>query len=521
MAGKKDKIIIFDTTLRDGEQSPGCSMNHEEKMQMARQLERLNVDVIEAGFPIASEGDFEAVKAVAKEIRTPVIAALARAVKIDIDRAWEAVKYAARPRIHTFIATSDIHLKYKLKKSRQEVLDSAVEAVRLASSYCEDVEFSCEDAGRTDDKYMAQVVQAAIEAGATTINIPDTVGYAISNDWGARIKRLIANVPNVDKAVISTHCHNDLGLAVANSIAACQNGARQVECTVNGIGERAGNASLEEFVMACRTRPDLLEFKTDIRTEEIYPSSRLLSNLTGVFVQQNKAIVGKNAFAHEAGIHQDGMLKDSLTYEIMTPQSVGIPKSYIVMGKHSGRHALDNRFQELGFKLEKADLEKAYKLFTKLADQKKIITDEDLITIAQDGIQHIEETWHLKYIQTNAGNQIVSSATLVLSRPDSGEEVTDAAPGDGPVSAICNTIDRIVGLDGQLIDYQVHSIGEGSDAVGETFVRVIFNGVEFMGKAASTDVMDASARAYLNAANKALYAHTHGAPGKHPNQGAV
>ncbi len=521
MADKKNKIIIFDTTLRDGEQSPGCSMNLEEKIQIARQLERLNVDVMEAGFPIASEGDFVAVQAVAKEVRTPIIAALARSVKIDIDRAWEAIKDAARPRIHTFIATSDIHLKYKLKRSRQEVLDSAVEAVKLAKSYCEDVEFSCEDAGRTDDKYLAQVVQAAIEAGATTVNIPDTVGYAIPNDWGARIKRLLENVSNIDQAVISVHCHNDLGLAVANSIAACQNGARQVECTINGIGERAGNASLEEFVMACRTRHDLLDFHTEIVTEEIYPSSRLLSNLTGVFVQQNKAIVGKNAFAHEAGIHQDGMLKDALTYEIMTPQSVGVPKSNIVMGKHSGRHALDNRFKELGFSMDKNDLEKAYKLFTKLADQKKAITDEDLITIARDGLQHIEETWHLKYIQTNAGNQIVSSATLVLSRKDTGEEVTDAATGDGPVSALYNTIDRITGLEGQLIDYQLRSIGEGRDAVGETFVRVIFDGVEFMGKAASTDVMDASARAYLNATNKALYAREHGTPTKHPNQGAV
>ncbi|MFC1614033.1 2-isopropylmalate synthase [Gemmatimonadota bacterium] len=521
MSDKKDKIIIFDTTLRDGEQSPGCSMNLDEKLQMARQLERLNIDVIEAGFPIASEGDFEAVKAVSKEIRQPVIAALARSVKIDIDRAWEAIKDAAKPRIHTFIATSDIHLKYKLKKSRQEVLDSAVAAVKLAKSYCEDVEFSCEDAGRTDDEYLAQVVQAVIEAGATSVNIPDTVGYAIPDDWGSRIKRLMDNVSNVDKAVISVHCHNDLGLAVANSIAACQNGARQVECTVNGIGERAGNASLEEFVMACRTRQDLLHFTTEIVTDEIYPASRLLSNLTGVFVQQNKAIVGKNAFAHEAGIHQDGMLKDSLTYEIMTPQSVGIPKSNIVMGKHSGRHALDNRLKELGFALTKEDLEKAYKLFTKLADQKKTITDEDLMALAQDGLQHIEETWHLKFIQTIGGNQVLGSATLMLENKITGEEVTDAAAGDGPVSALCNTIDRIIGLKGELVDYQLRSIGEGRDAVGETFMRIIFNGVEFMGKAASTDVMDASARAYLNAANKALYAQKHGAPSKHPNHGAV
>lgn len=511
MSDNRRKIVIFDTTLRDGEQSPGCSMNLEEKLRMARQLEKLNVNVIEAGFPIASEGDFKAVNQISKQVRGTIIAGLARAVKIDIDRAWEALKGAAKPRIHTFIATSDIHLKYKLKRSRQEVLDAAVAAVKLAKSYCEDVEFSCEDAGRTDDEYLAQVVKAAIEAGATTINIPDTVGYAIPSQWGARIKHLVENVPDLtQKAVLSVHCHNDLGLAVANSVAACQNGAGQVECTINGIGERAGNASLEEFVMACRTRPDLLDFTTDIKTKEIYLSSRLLSNITGAFVQHNKAIVGKNAFAHEAGIHQDGVLKDSLTYEIMTPQSVGIHKSDIVLGKHSGRHALDNRFKELGFELEKKDLDKAYVLFTKLADQKKNIADEDLLAIVQNGIQHIPEKWHLKYIQTVGGNQIVSSATLVLTDKTTCEDVKDAATGDGPVSALCNTIDRIVGLEGILNDYQVHSITEGRDAVGEVFLRAIFDGVEYMGKAASTDVMDATARAYLNTVNKALFAREHG-----------
>lgn len=520
MSDNRRKIIIFDTTLRDGEQSPGCSMNLEEKLRMARQLEKLHVDVIEAGFPIASEGDFEAVREVSKQIKGPIIAGLARAVKIDIDRAWEALKDAARPRIHTFIATSDIHLKYKLKRSRQEVLDAAVEAVKRAKSYCEDVEFSCEDAGRTDDDYLAQVVKAAIEAGATTINIPDTVGYAIPNQWGERIRRLVENVPDLTKkAVLSVHCHNDLGLSVANSIAACQNGAGQVECTINGIGERAGNASLEEFVMACRTRPDLLDFTTNIATEEIYPTSRLLSNITGVFVQQNKAIVGKNAFAHEAGIHQDGVLKDSLTYEIMTPQSVGIHKSDIVLGKHSGRHALDNRFKELGFELEKINLDKAYVLFTKLADKKKKITDEDLIAIIQDGIQNIPEKWHLKYIQTVGGNQIVSSATLVLTDKANDEDVKDAATGEGPVSALCKTIDRIVGLDGTLNDYQIHSVTEGRDAVGEVFLRVIFDRVEYMGKAASIDVMDATARAYLNAVNKALFAREQAASGEEQEAG--
>jgi 2-isopropylmalate synthase len=482
-------------------------MNLSEKLRMAHQLARLGVDVMEAGFPIASEGDFEAVKKVAQEVRGPVIAGLARAVDIDIERAAEALEKAEKPRIHTFIATSEIHLKFKLKKSEDEVLEAAVKAVKKAKSYFDDIEFSCEDAGRTSDAYLARVVQAAIDAGATTINIPDTVGYAIPNDWGARMKRLCDAVPDLGaRAVLSTHCHNDLGLGVANSIAACQNGAGQVECTINGIGERAGNASLEEFVMATRTRADLFDFTTGIVTEEIYPTSRLLSNITGVFVQQNKAIVGKNAFAHEAGIHQDGMLKEKLTYEIMTPQSVGIQKSNIVLGKHSGRHALGVRFKELGFELSKDDLEKAYKLFTKLADQKKTITDEDLLAIVQDGIQDIPEVWHMKYIQTVGGNQIVSNATLILINKETGDEVEEAATGDGPVSALYNTIDRIVGLSGSLTDYQIRSITEGREAVGEVFLRVVFDGVEYMGKAASTDVMDASARAYLNAVNKALFA---------------
>ncbi len=512
MSNNKRKVVIFDTTLRDGEQSPGCSMNLDEKLRMAHQLARLGVDVMEAGFPIASDGDFEAVRKVAEEVKGPVVAGLARAVNIDIERAAEALEKAAKPRIHTFIATSDIHLKYKLKKSREEVLEAAVKAVRKAKSYFDDIEFSCEDAGRTDDDYLAQVTQAAIDAGATTINIPDTVGYAIPDEWGARMKRLCDAVPDLGtKAVLSTHCHNDLGLGVANSIAACQNGAGQVECTINGIGERAGNASLEEFVMGCRTRADILDFTTGIVTEELYPTSRLLSNITGVFVQQNKAIVGKNAFAHEAGIHQDGMLKDSLTYEIMTPQSVGILKSNIVLGKHSGRHALAVRFKELGFDLAKDDLDKAYKLLTKVTDQKKTITDDDLLAIVQDGIQHIPEIWHMKYIQTVGGNQIVSSATMILENRETEEEFEEAATGEGPVSALCNTIDRIVGLDGSLTDYQIRSITEGREAIGEVFIHVVFDDVVYMGKAASTDVMDATARAYLNAVNKALFARKNAA----------
>lgn len=517
MSGKdKRRVLIFDTTLRDGEQSPGCSMNLTEKIKLAFQLEKLNVDVIEAGFPIASEGDFEAVAQVAKEIRKPVIAGLARAVKLDIDRAWEALQHAARPRIHTFIATSDIHLQYKLKKSREQVLEQAVNAVKLAKSYCNDIEFSCEDAGRTDDDYLVQVVRAVIDAGALTINIPDTVGYQIPSEFGRKIKHLVDNIPEFrsGEVVLSVHCHNDLGLAVANSIAACQMGAGQVECTINGIGERAGNASLEEFVMTARTRHDILDFTTGIVTTELYPASRMLSNITGVFVQPNKAIVGKNAFAHEAGIHQDGVLKEALTYEIMTPQSVGIQKSNIVMGKHSGRHALEHRMKELGFEMSKDDLEKAYKLFCKLADQKKSITDDDLITIAQDGIQHIPETWKIEYLQVVAGTPALSTATIMLSHRDSGDKVKDAATGDGPVSALCNAIDRIAGLKGSLLDYQLRSVGEGREAVGEVFVRVMFDETEYMGKAASTDVIDATARAYLNAANRAIYALAQGVRGQ-------
>ncbi len=527
MTGKESrKVLIFDTTLRDGEQSPGCSMNLDEKLALARQLERLNVDVIEAGFPIASEGDFESVLRVAKEVRKPIIAGLARAVKLDIDRAWEALQHAAHPRIHTFLATSDIHLQYKLKKTREEVIEMSVKAVELAKSYCDDVEFSCEDAGRTDDDYLAQVVKAVIAAGATTINIPDTVGYQVPSEFGRKIGLLVKNVPEFSqgKVILSVHCHNDLGLSVANSIAACQNGAGQVECTINGIGERAGNASLEEFVMIARTRHDILDFHTDIVTAELFPTSRMLSNITGVFVQPNKAIVGKNAFAHEAGIHQDGVLKAALTYEIMTPQSVGIQKGNIVMGKHSGRHALEHRLKELGFDLTKDDIEKAYKLFCALADQKKSITDEDLIAIAQDGVQHIPETWKLEYLQTVGGQPAISTATVVLSRKGSGEKLKDAATGEGPVSALCNAIDRIVGLKGSLLDYQLRSVGEGREAVGEVFLRVLFDEVEYMGKAASTDVMDATARAYLNAANRAIYARSQGkavAAAKPSRQAAV
>jgi 2-isopropylmalate synthase len=498
-----ERTFIFDTTLRDGEQSPGASMNIEEKLILARQLERLRVDVIEAGFPISSEGDFESVKRIAEEIRTVSIAGLARAAKLDIDRCWAAVQYASKPRIHTFIATSDIHLQHKLKKSRDQVLQDAREAVRYARTLCDDVEFSAEDASRTDLDYLCRVLEAVIEAGAAVVNIPDTVGYAIPAEFEERIRYIRSHVKNIGKSTLSVHCHNDLGLAVANSLAAIQHGARQVECTINGIGERAGNASLEEIVMALHTRKDFFGLEVGINTQEIYPTSRLLTNLTGLMVQANKAVVGRNAFAHEAGIHQDGMIKEKSTYEIMLPETVGIKESKLVMGKHSGRHALKLKYQELCFDLSNAELEKAYVLFKKVADKKKEVYDEDLIVIVRDGLRIFPEAYKLKYIQSSGGNQIIATATIVLERE--GQAFRDSAIGDGPVDAALKAIDRVTGVPGKLMDYNVHSVTRGKDAVGEVFMKVDFGKVSFIGKAASTDVVDASARAYLNAINKMIH----------------
>ncbi len=473
----EDRVFIFDTTLRDGEQSPGCSMNIEEKLRLARQLQLLCVDVIEAGFPIASVGDFEAVKLVAEKIKTCTIAALARAVKPDIDRAWEAIREAAKPRIHTFIATSDLHLKYKLKKSREQVLQEAVWAVQYSKSLCDDVEFSCEDASRTDINYLCQVVEAVIKAGATVVNLPDTVGYAIPDEYGAMFKAVRERVPNIQSAVLSSHCHNDLGLAVANSIAAVQNGVRQVECTINGIGERAGNASLEEIVMAIKTRHEKLGLATNIDTEEIYKSSKLLSSLTGMMVQRNKAIVGANAFAHEAGIHQDGVLKSPITYEIMTPQSVGIKTSTLILGKHSGRHALKQRYADLGYKLSDEELQSAYKLFCEIADQKKEIFDEDLETILESGVSSTEEVYHLVNLQITSGTNLRPTATIELMQ---GEQLTiDSATGDGPVDAAYKAVERITGVQGKLTEYSIKSVHSGHDAIGEVFVRVDFDGTTY------------------------------------------
>jgi len=501
-----DRIIIFDTTLRDGEQAPGFSMNAAEKLEMARQLARLNVNVIEAGFPISSEEDFEATREVARQVGTlegaPIICGLSRAGLMDIDRCWEAVKYAERSRIHTFIATSDIHLKYKLRKTRAEVLKAAVDAVKHARGYCADVEFSPEDASRSDFDYMCDVLEAVIDAGATTINIPDTVGYAIPEEWGERIARIRERVKNLDKAVLSVHCHNDLGQAVANSLVAIMNGARQVECTINGIGERAGNASLEEIVMALRTRRDLFGIDTQVRTQEIFRTSKLLSHITGVHVQPNKAIVGENAFAHEAGIHQDGVLKEKLTYEIMRPEDIGRASNKLVMGKHSGRHALAARLKDLGLDLGGPDLDKAFKKFKELADKKKEVYDEDLIAIVQDERTQIPETYTLEYLHVISGTGVIPSATVRLRKE--GQVFQDSGVGDGPVDAVLNAIDAITGLKGRLQDYQLRAITGGKDAIGEVSLKVDFDGAVVAGKGASTDVIEASARAYINALNRAV-----------------
>jgi len=497
------RIYIFDTTLRDGEQSPGASMNMDEKMQMARQLAKLNVDVIEAGFPIASDGDFQAVKRISKEIKGVTIAALARANEVDINRAWEAVMYAEKPRIHTFIATSDIHLKYKLNKSREEVIEDAVRAVKLAKSYTEDVEFSAEDASRTDPEFLIEVFAKVIEAGASVINIPDTVGYAVPSEFGALVNKIRTSVPKIDKAVISVHCHDDLGLAVANSLAAVENGAQQVECTINGIGERAGNASLEEIVMALKTRQSHYQAATEVNTKEIYRTSKLLTSLTGIFVPRNKAIVGKNAFAHEAGIHQDGVLKNPLTYEIMLPQTIGIPASGIVLGKHSGRHALRQRLEELGYHLDADALDKAYRLFSTMADKKKDIYNEDLIAIVNDEIFGVPQYYKLNNLQVHAGINLIPTATVELIKGK--DKIVDSSVGDGPVDAVYRAIERITDFHGKLVDYSIRSVTSGKDAVGEIFVKIEFADGIFNGRAASTDIIMGSANAYLDALNRALY----------------
>ena len=498
------RLHIFDTTLRDGEQSPGCSMNLEEKVRMARKLEELGVDVIEAGFPVASQGDFEAVRSVARTIRQRSVAALARALRSDIDRAWEAIRDAVQPRIHVFIATSDIHMKHKLNKTRSQVLADTLDTVRYARSLCSDVEFSCEDASRSDLVFLSEVIRTAIGAGATVINLPDTVGYATPAGYGAMFRAVRNAVPETCGIILSAHCHNDLGLAVANSLAAIESGVLQVECTVNGIGERAGNAALEELIMALRTRKDAYKTVTSVNTEEIYASSKLLSELTGMQVQRNKAIVGANAFSHEAGIHQDGMLKNAMTYEIMTPQSVGIRHSILVLGKHSGRHAVKQRCTELGYDLSQADLDRVYGMVCNLADRKKEVFDEDLIALLDVRDVDHSELYHLDGIQVSSGTNMMPTATVALRY--GGRKLADSATGDGPVDALYKAIERLTGVAGMLMEYKITSVSAGRDAMGEVSVRVDFGGVVHTGRAISTDVVTGSATAYLEALNRALVA---------------
>ncbi len=500
MQKDKNRIYIFDTTLRDGEQSPGASMNTEEKLVIAKQLESLGVDIIEAGFPIASEGDFNAVKRIAKEIKKCQIAGLARANKTDIDRAWQAIKGASQPRIHTFISSSDIHLKYQLKKSREQVLDEAVAAVARARSYTNNVEFSAMDATRTDKDYLVAMVSAVIEAGAGTVNIPDTVGYAIPEEYGKLIAYLFANVKNMGDTIIAVHCHNDLGLAVANSLAAVKNGARQVECTINGIGERAGNTALEEVVMALDTRKDLFGFQTKIKTDQIFKSSRLLTQVTGIQVQPNKAIVGANAFAHESGIHQDGLIKEKSTYEIMTPQSIGITDTHIVMGKHSGRNAISQHYKKMGYALTDEQLNVIAARVKDLADKKKDIYDEDLEAIFYEEVYRGKDKYSLVYVNVVSGNVAIPTATMEMQVDK--DIIRDAGFGIGPVDATFAAIRKISKTNYPLLKYAVNAITGGSDAQGEVTVQLKFEDYSVIGRGAHPDVIVASAKAYINALNR-------------------
>jgi len=497
------RIFIFDTTLRDGEQSPGNTMNTQEKLRVARQLEILGVDIIEAGFPIASDGDFDAVKKIAGIIKDSEVAGLARANDMDIDRAWEAIKNAQKPRIHTFISTSDIHLKHQFQKSRDEVLKIALNSVRRAKKYTPNVEFSAMDATRSDWDYLCRVFAEVIDAGAVTVNVPDTVGYAVPDEFGKLIRYIKEHVPNISHTIISVHCHNDLGLAVANSIAAIQNGARQIECTINGIGERAGNASLEEIAMILRTRKNIFPADTRIVTEKIYPTSRLVTSITGVSVQPNKAIVGANAFAHESGIHQDGLLKAKLTYEIMTPESVGISKSSLVLGKHSGRHAFRDRIEELGYTLNDKELNLAFKRFKTLSDMKKYVYDEDIEMIIMDEIYKVPERYKLVYLNVSCGNVTIPTATVKLEVD--GNTYQDVGVGDGPVDATYKIIKKIVKTNSMLAKFSVNSITKDMDAQGEVFVKLEEKGLIAIGKGADTDIIVASAKAYINALNRLEY----------------
>lgn len=498
------KIKIFDTTLRDGEQSPGCSMNPDEKLQIAFQLERLGVDIIEAGFAISSKGDFRSIEQIAENIKNSRICSLCRAINKDIDTAAESIKKAKLKRIHTFIATSPIHMKHKLKMNEDQVLQHAVEAVKYAKKQVDDIEFSCEDAGRSNKEFLAKVYSEVIKAGATVINVPDTVGYMTPEEFGDLIKFLSNNVIGIENVDISVHCHNDLGFATANSIAGVLNGANQVECTVNGIGERAGNTALEEVVMALKTRNNFYKAEaTSINTTEIIKTSRLVSSITGSVVQSNKAIVGANAFAHEAGIHQDGMLKHTETYEIMKPDMIGLTKTHLVLGKHSGRHAFKERIKSLGYNLADSDFEYAFERFKTICDKKKSILDEDLHSIVSEKKHKEYDTYTLEYFSVNSNSQDKPKATVKLKKEN--QIITKSEEGFGSVDALYKTIDSIIDKNFELVDYIIQAVTEGTDALGEVVVRIKINNQIYTGRGSSTDVLNASAKAYISAINKMIY----------------
>ncbi|MEI8033304.1 MAG: 2-isopropylmalate synthase [Chlorobiaceae bacterium] len=501
----RERVLVFDTTLRDGEQSPGASLNVQEKVEIARQLEKLGVDIIEAGFPASSPLQLEAVQRISSESRT-IVTALARAVEKDITAAWKGLREARKPRIHTFIGTSDIHISGKfssdrygktLQEKRSTVLRMAVDAVTFAKTFTGDIEFSAEDAGRTDPGYLREIIEAVIAAGATTVNIPDTTGYTWPGEFGRKIADLKSSVPNISNAVISVHCHNDLGLAVANSLSALEHGARQVECSMNGIGERAGNASLEEIVMALKVRSDLHNFETGIVTEEIYNTSRMVSTFTGIIIQPNKAIVGDNAFSHESGIHQDGMLKSRETYEVMTPHSVGVPQTSIVLGRHSGKHGLQSRLLALGYSLDESELEALYRRFVEIADKKKEVYDDDLRGLMGDELKRPSSTFELDYLHINSGTASIPTATVRIRHKDQLFE--ESATGDGPVDACFRAIERALEIASMVTSYSVRSTTAGREALGEALVRIRDRGVSFNGRGVSTDIIEASARAYLQA----------------------
>jgi 2-isopropylmalate synthase len=498
-----ERVMIFDTTLRDGEQSPGASMNVAEKLRLAGQLEKLGVDAIEAGFPAASTGDFEAVKKIAERIRGPQITALARTATADIDRAWEAIQGARDPRIHTFIATSDIHLEHKLKMTRDQVIDRAVKAVLHAKGYTENVEFSAEDGSRSDPDFLCRVFEAVIEAGASIVNLPDTVGYALPDEFSRLVSHVRNNTTNIEKAVLSIHCHNDLGLATANTLAGLRAGARQAEVTVNGIGERAGNTSLEEVVMSLYTRGDRVDLETGVNTREIQPTSRLVSMVTGIVVQPNKAVVGANAFAHEAGIHQDGVLKNRMTYEIMDPEIIGLSRNRLVLGKHSGKHAIREKLEGLGYDLSQEELARFFRKFKELADKRKEILDEDLDALVAEEILRVPDIYELDYLNVVSGTVAVPTATVKLKI--NGREAQGAGFGVGPIDAAFNTIAKMAGSRSKLMRFSVNAITGGMDAQGEVTVRLQENGLLALGKGTDPDIITASAKAYINGLNRLEY----------------